>query len=81
MSGNALPEDYEEMWRKEAEREAIARLTINAVCACGNVRSVQVPPGDFEPKRITEEPCTCGRFMCVVGVETGTHTPIDLMLD
>jgi hypothetical protein len=67
--------------RKKDRGGITSLMMIDAKCICGRIRQVPVPPGDFESKRITEEPCECGRFMCAIGVETGNRTPIDLMFE
>lgn len=79
MSGNALPEDYEEMWEKE--RLAALEKEIKCACVCGEVRVFKVPVDNEDTAQVTPYPCKCGRFMCVVGAEPGLHTHIDLMFE
>jgi hypothetical protein len=78
MSGNALPEDYEELWRQE-ELKSKNKKEIKCVCVCGRERILEVDKDNEDLTQITNYPCKCGLFMCVVGTKPGLHTPIDLM--
>ena len=73
MSGNAMPEDYGETPEQY--------IHVDAQCACGKIRHIPVPAGDFEPVRITELPCTCGRFMCIIATEPVRQSTIDIRLE
>jgi hypothetical protein len=79
MSGNALPEDYEEMW--ERERLAALEKEIKCACVCGEVRVFKVPVDNEDTAQVTPYPCKCGRFMCVVGKTTAPDTLLDNLLD
>jgi len=80
MSGNALPEDYEEMWEQQRIKAAQEK-EIKCVCVCGEERVLNVTVDNEDTAHVTHYLCKCGRFMCVVGAEPGLHTPIDLMLE
>jgi len=69
-------------YAKKKDRGSITSLMmVDAKCICGKVRQVSVPPGDFEPVRIAEQPCDCGRFMCIITTKTVRPSTIDILLE
>ena len=69
-------------YAKKQDRGKVSQyIHVDAKCICGRIRHIPVPAGDFESKRITEEPCECGKYTCIIQIGNNTMSMIDAILD